>query len=41
MSVTLMWYPFYGKRSFPNKPANSIEESDMIPQRESNQTIHE
>jgi hypothetical protein len=36
----LMWYPFYGKRSFPNKPTNSREENDMIPQRESNEAIH-
>jgi hypothetical protein len=36
-----MWYPLKGKRSFPNKPTNSREEDDMIPQREVNESIHE
>jgi hypothetical protein len=37
-----MWYPFYGKRSFPNKPINSRgEEDNMIPQREVSESIHE
>jgi hypothetical protein len=37
-----MWYPFYGKGSFPNKPTNSREEEDnMIPQREASESLHE
>jgi hypothetical protein len=37
----LMWYPFYGKRFFPNKSTNSREEDDMIPQREVNEATYE
>jgi hypothetical protein len=37
-----MWYPLYGKRSFPNKPMNSRgEEDNMIPQKEASESIHE
>jgi hypothetical protein len=36
-----MWYPLKGKSSSPNKPTNSREENDMIPQREMNESIYE
>ena len=35
-----MWYPSYEKKSFPNKPINSIEEKDnMMSQRETSESI--
>jgi hypothetical protein len=37
-----MWYLLYGKGSFPYKPINLWEEEDnMIPQRETGESIHE